>query len=214
MTFELPKLSYELDALSPYISKETMEYHYWKHHQTYVTNLNNLITGTEFENMSLEEIVKKSPAWPIFNNAAQVWNHTFYFTSLNSPKTMMEAVWVWSLYSEENKWKNWAAPNWGTKLIELIEKKWINFDNFKKEFSEMALKNFWSGWTWLVINSSGELEIINTSNAENPLKTWAKPLFTCDVWEHAYYIDYRNARLKYLENFWSILDWRVVEWRL
>nr|MDD3720456.1 Fe-Mn family superoxide dismutase [Candidatus Gracilibacteria bacterium] len=214
MKFELPKLSYELDALEPYISKETMEYHYGKHHQTYVTNLNNLIVGTEFENMSLEEIIKKAPAGPIFNNAAQVWNHTFYFTTLNSPKIMMEKAGVGNLYTQENKGKDWTAPKGGTKLVNLMAKKWPHHDDFKKEFSDMALKNFGSGWTWLVLNTAGELEIINTSNAGTPLTTENKPLLTCDIWEHAYYIDCRNVRAKYIENFWSLVDWRLVEERV
>ncbi len=190
MTFELPKLSYELDALEPYISKETMEYHYGKHHQTYVTNLNNLIIWTEFQNMSLEEIIKKSPAWPIFNNAAQVWNHTFYFTSLNKV---------------ENKVPNWV-------LLEMVNRDFWNFEEFKTKFNDMALKNFWSGWTWLVLNTTWNLEIINTSNAWSILTMPdKKALLTCDIWEHAYYIDYRNARAKYLENFWNVIDWVVIE---
>lgn len=192
MTFELPKLPYELDALEPYISRETMEYHYGKHHQTYVTNLNNLIVWTEFENMSLEEIVKSAPSWPIFNNAAQVWNHTFYFMSLKK--------------LENN------SPSW--KLLDLINESFWSFDEFKAKFSDMALKNFGSGWTWLLLNSSWELEVVNTSNAWCPLTTENKPLLTCDIWEHAYYIDYRNARAKYLENFWSLVDWRVIEGRV
>ncbi len=193
MTFELPKLSYELDALEPYISKETMEYHYGKHHQTYVTNLNNLIIWTEFQNMSLEEIIKKSPAWPIFNNAAQVWNHTFYFTSLNKV---------------ENKVPNWV-------LLEMVNRDFWNFEEFKTKFNDMALKNFWSGWTWLVLNTTWNLEIINTSNAWSILTMPdKKALLTCDIWEHAYYIDYRNARAKYLENFWNVIDWVVIEGRV
>lgn len=192
MTFELPKLPYELDALVPYISKETMEYHYGKHHQTYVTNLNNLIPWTEFENMNLEEIIKKAPAWPIFNNAAQVWNHTFYFTSLNKV---------------ENK-----SPSWD--LLEMINKDFWSFEEFKTKFNDMALKNFWSGWTWLVLNVVWKLEIINTSNAWCPITWEFMPLLTCDIWEHAYYIDYRNARARYLENFWNVVDWGVVEGRV
>jgi len=192
MTIELPKLPYDLDALSPYISKETLEYHYGKHHQTYVTNLNNLIAWTEYENMSLEEIIIKSETWPIFNNAAQVWNHTFYFESL------------WEVDN--------TIPTW--HIAEMINKNFWNFENFKIKFSEMALKNFGSGWTWLSINSNWSLEIVNTSNAENPFKTTSKPLLTIDIWEHAYYIDYRNARAKYIENFWNIVDWDMIESRL
>ena len=176
MIFELPKLPFELDELEPFISKETLEYHYWKHHQTYVNNLNNLIVWTEFENMTLEEIITNSKSGPIFNNSAQVWNHTFYFESL------------WKV--DTNK------PDW--IILEMIKKNFWTFEDFKLKFSEMALKNFGSGWTWLSINSNGSLEIVNTSNAENPFKTQSKPLLTIDVWEHAYYIDYRNVRAKYI----------------
>ncbi|MDD3303151.1 MAG: Fe-Mn family superoxide dismutase [Candidatus Gracilibacteria bacterium] len=192
MTIELPRLPYELDALSPYISKETLEYHYGKHHQTYVTNLNNLIAGTEYENMSLEEIIIKSETGPIFNNAAQVWNHTFYFESLGEVDNTLPTG----------------------QISEMINKNFGSFENFKIKFTEMALKNFGSGWTWLSINSNGSLEIVNTSNAENPFKTTSKPLLTIDIWEHAYYIDYRNARAKYIENFWNIVDWDMIESRL
>jgi len=192
MTFELPKLSYELDALEPFISKEAMEYHYGKHHQAYVNNLNNLIAWTEYENMTLEEIIEESEDWPIFNNAAQVWNHTFYF----------EAMGV-----VDNN-----TPLW--YILEMINKDFESFTDFKFKFTEMALNNFGSGWTWLSINSNGSLEIINTSNAENPFKTQSKPLLTIDIWEHAYYIDYRNARAKYIENFWNVIDWGVVESRV
>ncbi len=192
MIFECPKLSYELDALEPYISRETMEYHYWKHHQTYVNNLNNLIIWTEFENMSLEEIIFESESGPIFNNAAQVWNHTFYFESL------------WNVDNNKPKW--WIA--------QMINKSFWSFDDFKIKFSDMAVKNFGSGWTWLSINSNGSLEIVNTSNAENPFKTQSKPLLTIDIWEHAYYIDYRNERAKYIENFWNVINWDVVDSRI
>ncbi len=188
MTHELPKLPYEMNALEPYISSETLEYHYWKHHKAYVDNLNNLIVGTEFENMSLEEIVKKAPAWPIFNNAAQIWNHTFYFFWL-TPK---------------------AKPISG-KTAELINRDFGNFDVFKELFTKSAIWNFGSGWTWLVLNTDGKLEIVNTSNAWTILTTDKKALLTCDVWEHAYYIDTRNARPKYLENFWNLVDWKRVE---
>ncbi len=192
MSIDLPKLSYELDELSPFISKETMEYHYGKHHQTYVNNLNNLIISTEFENMSLEEIMDEAPNWPIYNNAAQIWNHTFYFESL------------WKVDNNLPKWQ----------VLENINKNFQNFENFKLKFTEMAMKNFGSGWTWLSINSNWSLEIVNTANAENPFKTQSKPLLTIDIWEHAYYIDYRNARTKYIENFWNIIDWDVVESRI
>ncbi|MFA5917638.1 MAG: Fe-Mn family superoxide dismutase [Candidatus Gracilibacteria bacterium] len=192
MTFELPKLHFEMDVLEPFISRETIEYHYGKHHQTYVNNLNNLIIGTEFETMTLEEIINNSESGPIFNNAAQIWNHTFYFEALGK-----------------------VDNNIPTGLVnEMINKSFGSFTDFKLKFTESALNNFGSGWTWLSINSNGSLEIVNTSNAENPFKTQSKPLLTIDIWEHAYYIDYRNARAKYIENFWNIIDWEVVENRM
>jgi Fe-Mn family superoxide dismutase len=184
MAHTLPPLPYALDALAPHISKETLEFHYGKHHQTYVTNLNNLIPGTEFENLSLEDTVKKSTGG-IFNNAAQVWNHTFYWNGLK--------------------------PNGGGeptgKLADAIKAKWGSFDAFKEAFTKSAVGNFGSGWTWLVKKPDGSLDIVNTSNAATPLTTADKPLLTVDIWEHAYYIDYRNARPKYLENFWTIINW-------
>jgi len=184
MEHALPPLPYSMDALQPHISKETLEYHYGKHHQTYVTNLNNLIKGTEFENLSLEEIVKKSSGG-IFNNAAQVWNHTFYWNSL-SPN-------------------GGGAPS--GKLGEAINKKWGSFDEFKKAFTQTAVTTFGSGWAWLVQKPDGSLDLVSTGNAATPLTTDAKPLLTCDVWEHAYYIDYRNARPKYVESFWNLVNW-------
>lgn len=185
--FELPKLPYELDALQPYISKETLEYHHGKHHKAYVDNLNKLVVGTEFENMSLEDIIKKASG-PIFNNAAQDWNHTFYWNCL-TPKSAKEP---------------------SGALADAIKKKFGSFDEFKKLFTEAGTKLFGSGWTWLAKDEKGELEIINESNAGLPMKSNKKALFTCDVWEHAYYIDYRNARPKYLENFWNIVNWDFV----
>jgi Fe-Mn family superoxide dismutase len=184
MAHTLPPLPYPLDALAPHISKETLEFHYGKHHQTYVTNLNNLIPGTEFENLSLEDIVKKSSGG-VFNNAAQVWNHTFYWNSL-APKGGGEPT---------------------GKLLEAINKKWGSVAAFKEAFNKSAAGNFGSGWTWLVKKADGSLDIVNTSNAATPLTTADQPLLTCDVWEHAYYIDYRNARPKYLENFWALVNW-------
>ena len=184
MAHTLPPLPYALDALAPTISKETLVFHYGKHHQTYVTNLNNLIPGTEFETASLEEIVKKSSGG-IFNNAAQVWNHTFYWNSM--------------------------APNAGGeptgKLADAINAKWGSVAAFKEAFNKSAAGNFGSGWTWLVKKADGSLDIVNTSNAATPLTTSDVPLLTCDVWEHAYYIDYRNARPKYLESFWTLVNW-------
>lgn len=188
MSFELPKLPYALDALEPHISKETLEYHYGKHHQTYVTNLNNLVKGTDLENKSLEELIKTTEGG-IFNNAAQVWNHTFYWNCL--------------------------APNAGGaptgKIAEAINKAFGSFEEFKKQFNDAAAKNFSSGWTWLVKKADGSLAIVNTSNAATPVSGEDKPLLTVDVWEHAYYIDYRNARVKYLEEFWALVNWSFVE---
>ncbi len=182
--FELPPLPYAMDALQPYISKETLEYHYGKHHLAYVNNLNNLVKETEFAAMPLEEIIMKSSG-PVFNNAAQIWNHTFYWHSM-TPKSAGEPKGA---------------------LAEAIKKKFGSFEEFKKIFSESGAKLFGSGWTWLAKNADGELEILNESNAGLPMKSGKKALLTCDVWEHAYYIDYRNARPKYLENFWSIVNW-------
>ncbi|HHU94647.1 MAG TPA: superoxide dismutase [Fe] [Alcaligenaceae bacterium] len=184
MAFTLPELPYALDALAPHISKETLEYHYGKHHQTYVTNLNNLVEGTDMANDSLEDIVKKSSGG-VFNNAAQVWNHTFYWNSL--------------------------SPNGGGEptgaLADAINAKWGSVDNFKAEFNKSAAGNFGSGWTWLVKKTDGTLDIVNTSNAATPLTTDDVALLTCDVWEHAYYIDTRNSRPQYLENFWKLVNW-------
>ncbi|XLZ72562.1 superoxide dismutase [Fe] [Massilia sp. SR12] len=187
MEHTLPPLPYAMDALQPHISKETLEFHYGKHHQAYVTNLNNLIKGTEFENLSLEEIVKKSSGG-VFNNAAQVWNHTFYW--------------------------NCMAPNAGGAptgaVADAINAKFGSFDNFKAEFTKSCVGNFGSGWTWLVKKADGSVEIVNTSNAATPLTGADKPLLTCDVWEHAYYVDYRNARPKYVETFWNLVNWNFV----
>jgi Fe-Mn family superoxide dismutase len=184
MEHTLPQLPYALDALSPFISKETLEFHYGKHHQTYVTNLNNLVKGTEFDNASLEEIIKKS-AGGVFNNAAQVWNHTFYWNSM--------------------KPNGGGAPT--GPLADAINAKWGSFDKFKEEFTKCAVGTFGSGWAWLVKKADGTLDLASTSNAATPLTTDAKPLMTCDVWEHAYYIDTRNARPKYVENFWNVVNW-------
>ena len=187
MAHELPPLPYEMNALEPHISAETLEYHYGKHHQTYVTNLNKLIEGTEFENASLEDIIKKADGG-IFNNAAQVWNHTFYWNCL--------------------------SPNGGGDpsgaLADAINQAFGSFDAFKEKFSTSAVTNFGSGWTWLVRNKDDGLEIVNTSNAGNPMVDGHTPLLTCDVWEHAYYIDYRNARPKYVEAFWNLVNWDFV----
>lgn len=188
MEHTLPELPYAMDALAPHLSKETLEYHYGKHHQAYVTNLNNLIKGTGFENDTLEGIIKKSSGG-IFNNAAQVWNHTFYW--------------------------NGMKPNGGGDpkgaLADAIKKKWGNVDEFKKAFATSCVGNFGSGWTWLVKKLDGSLEIVNTSNAATPMSGSDRPLLTCDVWEHAYYVDYRNLRAKYVESFWSLVNWDFVE---
>jgi Fe-Mn family superoxide dismutase len=183
----LPTLPYPMDALAPHISKETLEFHYGKHHQTYVTNLNNLIKGTEFESSTLEDIVRRSSGG-VFNNAAQVWNHTFYWNGL--------------------------APNAGGlpsgALAKAIDAKWGSFDAFKDAFTKSAIGNFGSSWTWLVKKPDGTLDIVNTSNAANPVTTQDKPLLTCDLWEHAYYIDHRNRRPDYLNGFWALVNWDFV----
>lgn len=190
MAFELPKLPYAKNALEPYISEKTLDYHYGKHHQAYVTNVNNLIKGTEFENATLEEIIAKADGG-IFNNGAQVWNHTFYFMQFSpdgcdEPKDELKAA---------------------------IEAKFGSTEAFKEQFSKAAATLFGAGWAWLVVDEKGELEIVQTSNAGNPLKVNMKPILTCDVWEHAYYIDKQNARPKYIEDFWKILDWKVISER-
>jgi superoxide dismutase, Fe-Mn family len=184
MAFELPVLPYAKNQLTPHISEETLEYHYGKHHQTYVTNLNNLLPGTEFEGKSLEAIVLTSSGG-IFNNAAQVWNHTFYWSSL--------------------------SPNGGGEptgaLADAINAEFGSFAAFKEAFTKCAVTTFGSGWAWLVKNPEGKLALVSTSNAGCPLTEGHTPLLTCDVWEHAYYIDYRNARPAYLEAFWALVNW-------
>ncbi len=185
MEHQLPALPYAKNALAPHISEETLDFHYGKHHQTYVTNLNNLIKGTEFENASLEDIIKKSSAG-IYNNSAQVWNHTFFWNSM--------------------KPNGGAAP--AGALADAINAKWGSFDEFKKAFQASAVGNFGSGWTWLVKKADGSVDIVNMGAAGTPLTTGDKALLTVDVWEHAYYIDYRNARAKYVEVFLaSLANW-------
>jgi len=187
MEHKLPELPYAKDALQPHMSSETFDYHYSKHHNAYVTNLNNLIKGTKYEDMSLEDIIKNSEGG-VFNNAAQVWNHTFFWNCL--------------------------APNAGGNptgaIADKINAKWGSFDKFKEEFTKSAVGNFGSGWTWLVTNKAGELEIVNTSNAGTPMTAGHKALLTVDVWEHAYYIDYCNARPNFLNAFWNIVNWNFV----
>ena len=187
MAIELPALPYDRTALEPHISAETIDYHYSKHHQTYVTNLNNLIAGTEFESADLETIVRKSQGG-LFNNAAQVWNHTFYWNCLKP---------------------NGGGAQTG-KLAEAIDDAFGSFDAFKAEFSKTAIGTFGSGWAWLVQRADGSLALVSTSNAATPLTGTDKPLLTCDVWEHAYYVDYRNARPKYVEAFWNLVNWDFV----
>lgn len=189
--FTLPQLPWAKDALEPTISKETIEYHYGKHHQAYVDKLNKLVPGTEFEDATLEEIVKKSKG-DIFNNGAQVWNHTFYWESLTPDAP--------------------AKPE--GQLMEKIIQDFGSFEEFKKEFADAATSQFGSGWAWLVLNGNGKLSIEKTGNAENPMTKGMKPLLTCDVWEHAYYIDYRNKRPDYVESFFKIINWNKVAERM
>jgi len=190
MAFELPNLPYAYDALEPIISKKTLEFHHDKHHAAYVNNLNKLIKGTEFENTDIVDIIIKSDGG-IFNNAAQVWNHSFYFDQFgkNSDK----------------------APK--GQLAEAINASFGSFDEFKEKFSTAAKTLFGSGWAWLVKKTNGSLEIVQTSNAANPLKEGLIPILTCDVWEHAYYLDYQNKRPDYIASFWDIIDWNVVSGR-
>ena len=188
MAIELPPLPYARDALAPHISAETIDFHYGKHHQTYVTNLNNQIKGTEFESLSLEEIIRKSSGG-MFNNAAQIWNHTFYWNCL----------------------KPAGGGEPGGKLAEAINAAFGSFAAFKEQFTNTALTTFGSGWAWLVQRADGSVALVSTSNAATPLTGSDKALLTCDVWEHAYYIDYRNARAKYVEAFWNLVNWDFVE---
>ena len=187
MEHTLPQLPYAIDALAPHISQETLEYHYGKHHQTYVTNLNNLVKDGEFANSTLEEIIKKSSGG-IFNNAAQVWNHSFY----------------WNCLSPQGGGEPTGA------LKEAINTKFGSFEEFKKQFTATCVGTFGSGWGWLVKTPTGELELGSTSNAATPLTSANKALLTCDVWEHAYYIDYRNSRPNYMAAFWNLVNWDFV----
>ena len=187
MKFVLPDLPFPKDSLAPIISEETLDYHWGKHHAAYVNNLNNLVPGTEFEGLTLEEIIKKSQGG-IFNNSAQIWNHTFFWDCL--------------------------SPNGGGKptgaVLAAIEKNFGSFEDFKTKFSASATTLFGAGWAWLTKNPDGSLEIVQTSNANTPLTTDKKPILTLDVWEHAYYIDYRNARPKFIEKFWDLVNWENV----
>ena len=191
MAYELPQLPYDMDELQPYISKETLDYHYGKHHAAYVNNLNKLVEGTAFANASLEDIVKNADGG-IFNNGAQVWNHTFYW--------------------------NCMAPDGGGEptgaLLNAIKSDFGSFEAFKEQFSKAAATLFGSGWAWLVKSPEGKLEIVQESNAGNPLRSGKEPIMTCDVWEHAYYIDKRNLRPAYIEDFWKVVDWNTIGKRL
>ncbi len=187
MSITLPPLPYEMKALEPHISRETLEFHYGKHHKAYVDNLNKLIPGTEFEGKSLEHIIQNATGG-IFNNAAQVWNHTFYWHCLTP--------------------KGGAAPTGA--LGQAIEKTFGSFEQFKELFTKTAIGTFGSGWAWLVKKTDGTLDIVSTSNAQTPMTSQQQALLTCDVWEHAYYIDYRNARPQYIEHFWNLVNWDFV----
>ncbi len=191
MIFQLPPLPFTMNALEPMISERTLEFHYLKHHQTYVNNLNKLTEGSEMAQKTLEELILGSEGG-IFNNAAQVWNHTFYWESLRSP-----------IKSEPKG-----------RLLQLIVKNFGSFESFKDQFSQASLTLFGSGWAWLVLHSDGSLKIKQGSNAWNPLLENLIPLLTCDVWEHAYYLDYQNRRLDYITEFWNIVNWERVEERL
>lgn len=189
MAYELPSLPFDKGALAPHISEETLEYHYGKHHKTYVDKLNGLVPGTEFEGKPLEDVIRTSTGG-IFNNAAQIWNHTFYWHCL-SPNGGGEAT---------------------GSIADAITKAFGSFEKFKEEFTTSAINNFGSSWTWLVKKADGNVAIVNTSNAGTPLTDDSvTPLLTVDLWEHAYYIDYRNARPKYMEAFWSLVNWDFVE---
>ena len=192
MKHTLRELPYAIDVLQPSISRETLEYHYGKHLQGYIDNLNKLIVDTEFEEESLLAIIERAPRGVIYNNAAQVWNHVFYFENLAPAGTAS------------------LSP----KMRDIIERKWGTVAEFKEEFNKKAMAQFGSGWTWLVINPEGELEIFSTSNADCIAMDAAyTPILVCDVWEHAYYIDTRNARAQYLENFWKVVNWKKIEER-
>lgn len=188
MSFELPPLPFAKDALVPHISAETLEYHHGKHHNTYVVKLNGLLPGSEYENKTLEEIITSAPAGGVFNNAAQIWNHSFYWNCL--------------------------SPNGGGEptgaVADAINAAFGSFDEFKAKFTDSAINNFGSSWTWLVKNADGSLAIVNTSNAGCPLTEGQTPLLTADMWEHAYYIDYRNLRPDYMNAFWALANWDFV----
>jgi len=190
MTHTLPELPYALDALNPHLSRQTLEFHHGKHHLNYVNTLNTLIVGTRFEDASLETMICEAEG-AIFNNAAQFWNHNFYFDAFApNPK---------------------AAPT--GELLKALERDFGSFDAFKEQFTKAAATLFGSGWAWLAKSAEGKLVIVQESNAGNPLRNGLQPLLTCDVWEHAYYIDYQNRRADYIKEFWALVDWAVVEAR-
>lgn len=191
MTFELPKLPFAMDALEPYISGNTLEFHYGKHHQVYVTNLNKLVPGSEFENATLEEMIKKASGG-IFNNAAQVWNHTFYWNCLHP--------------------QGGGEPR--GNLVAAISRDFGSFETFKEQFTNAAVTLFGSGWAWLSKDQDGKLRITQESNAGNPLRSGLTPLLTCDVWEHAYYLDKQNRRPEYVADFWKLVHWDTVAGRI
>ncbi len=191
MAFELPSLGFGKEDLAPEISSKTIEFHHGKHHQTYVTNLNNLITGSKYENASLESIIKEADG-ALFNNAAQVWNHTFYFNQFV-------------------KERETSIPE---KLHLAIVKDFESFESFQDQFTKAAVTLFGSGWAWLSKDASGKLVITQESNAGNPLKHGLTPILTCDVWEHAYYLDYQNRRADYVSSFWKLLNWKAIAERL
>lgn len=188
MATELPKLNYQANELVPVISEQTINFHHGKHHQTYVTNLNNLVKGTKFENASLENIIKEAEG-PIFNNGAQVWNHTFYFNQFTP--------------------KSGGKPS--GRLLNAINQDFGSIESFMEAFNKAAITLFGSGWAWLSKNTEGKLVITQESNAGNPLRNGLTPILTCDVWEHAYYLDYQNRRADYVTAFWNIIDWKVIE---
>lgn len=191
MAFTLNPLPYPMDALMPHIDKRTVEFHYTKHHQGYVNKLNDLVRGTDFEDKTIELIIRKSNG-PVFNNAAQIWNHTFYWESLTPEKGL--------------------EP--GRRFMSLVQKNFESFDHFRNKFLDSATKLFGSGWCWLIQRSDGNLQIMQTSNAETPITMDLNPLLTCDVWEHAYYLDYQNRRPEYLDAFWKIINWQAVDARM
>ena len=190
MTFALPELPFAPDALEPAMSRETLEYHWGKHHRTYVENLNALVAGTPWETKSLEDVVREAPAGGLFNNAAQHFNHSFFWKCLTPA--------------------GGGRPHGA--LLDAVVEAWGSFEGFREAFSKAAAGNFGSGWTWLVKNAEGELEIVSTSNADTPLRAGLRPILTIDVWEHAYYIDYRNARAKFIEAFFEkLVNWKFAE---